>query len=197
MEDSLAIGLEGGPGIRDAEEILERAREDEREAFEARARYRTDGLPTIEPDGQIAEHLRAGETVFVERPSSVVSRHQRGDGTDDFAGSLYLTSQRLILVGHTPFEVELDQIDELALAGERLLVTLARRDGPVDRCRPAAPAPCPDRGGADRRSLTPRKTAGGRRGRRRRSSPSSVSDARGSGARPRPGFASRACAGCC
>ena len=137
MEDSLAIGLEGGPGIRDAEEILDRAREDEREAFDARARYRTDGLPTIEPDGQIAEHLRAGETVFVERPSSVVSRHQRGDGTDDFAGSLYLTSQRLMLVGHTPFEVGLDQIDELALAGERLLVTLADGTGlSIDAARP-------------------------------------------------------------
>ena len=137
MEDLLAIGLEGGPGIRDAEEILERTREDEREAFEARARYRTDGLPTIEPDGQIADHLRAGEAVFVERPSSVVSRHQRRDSTDDFAGSLYLTSQRLIVVGHTPFEVGLDQIDELALAGERLLVTLADGSGlSIDAARP-------------------------------------------------------------
>jgi hypothetical protein len=137
MEDSLAIGLEGGPGIRDAEEILERARQDERDAFDARARYRTDGLPPIEPDGQIAEHLRTGEAVFVERPSSVVSRHQRSDGADDFAGSLYLTSERLILVGRTPFEVGLDQIDELALAGERLLVTLADGTGlSIDAARP-------------------------------------------------------------
>jgi hypothetical protein len=137
MEESLAIGLEGGPGIRDAEEILERAREDEREAFEARARYRTDGLPTIEPDGQIAKQLRAGEAVFVERPSSVVSRHQRGDDSDDFAGSLYLTSQRLVLVGRAPFDVGLDQIDELALAGERLLVTLADGTGlSIDSAKP-------------------------------------------------------------
>ena len=78
-----------------------------------------------------------GETVFVERPSSVISRHQRGDGTDDFAGSLYLTSQRLLLLGHAPFEVELDQIDELALAGERLLVTLADGTGlSIDAARP-------------------------------------------------------------
>jgi hypothetical protein len=137
MDDSLAIGLDGGPGIRDAEEILIRAREDEREAFEARARYRTDGIPTIEPDGQVAVHIRAGETVFVERPSSVINRHQRGDGIDDFAGSLYLTSQRLLLLGHTTFEVELDQVDELALAGERLLVTLADGTGlSIDAARP-------------------------------------------------------------
>ena len=95
------------------------------------------GCPTIEPDGPVAEHLRPAETVVDVRPSSVVSRHLRGDGTDDFAGSLYLTSQRLILVGHTPFEVELDQIDELALAGERLLVTLADGTGlSIDAARP-------------------------------------------------------------
>jgi len=136
MDDSLAIRLEGGPGVRDAEEILIRAREDEREAFDARVRYRAEGLPSIDPVGQLAEHIRPGETVYLERPSSVVSP-QRGDATDDFAGSLYLTSQRILLLGHTPFEVGLDQIDELALAGERLLVTLADGTGlSIDGARP-------------------------------------------------------------
>ena len=137
VEESLAIGLDGGPGIRDAEEILDRVREDEREAFEARARYRTDGLPTLEADGAIAEHIRPGETVVVVRPSSAVSWHQRGDGTDDFAGTFYLTSQRLVLLGHTTFEVELVQIDELALAGELLLITLTDGTGlSIDAARP-------------------------------------------------------------
>ena len=84
--------------------------------------------------GTIAERLRPGETVVDVRPSAVVSRHLRGDGTDEFAGSLYLTSQRLMLVGHAPLEVELGQIDELALAGERLLVTLP--DGTACRSTP-------------------------------------------------------------
>ena len=137
VEESLGIGLDGGPGIRDAEEILDRARADEREALEARARYRTDGLPTLEADVAIAEHIRPGETVVVVRPSSAISRHLRGDGTDDFAGSLYLTSQRLMLLGHMTLEVELDQIDELALAGERLLVTLTDGTGlSIDAARP-------------------------------------------------------------
>ena len=57
----------------------------------------------------------------------MVSRHLRGDGTDDFPGRLYLTTQRLMRRRRAPLDVELDQIDELALAGERLLVTL--RDG--------------------------------------------------------------------
>jgi len=137
VEESLAIRLDGGPGIRDAEEILLRAREDERDAFEARARYRTEGLPTIEADGAIAEHLRPKETVAVLRPSSVISRHTRGDGTDEFAGTFYLTSQRLIVLGQTTLEVDLDQIEELALAGERLLVTLTDGTGlSIDAARP-------------------------------------------------------------
>ena len=52
-----------GPGIRDAEEILLRAHEDERDAIEARNRYRAHGLPVLEVDGPIAERLRADETV--------------------------------------------------------------------------------------------------------------------------------------
>jgi hypothetical protein len=137
VEESLAIGLDVGAGIRDAEDILERAREDEREAFEARVLYRTEGLPAIEPDAAIEEHIRAGETVVSVRPSSVISRHQHGDATDDHAGRLYLTTQRLVLLGHSDVEVELDQIDELALAGERLLVTLTDRTGlSIDADRP-------------------------------------------------------------
>jgi hypothetical protein len=124
VDDSLAIGIDGGPGIRDAEAILERTREDERAAFDARALYRTEGLPAIEPDAAVTHSIRPGETVVSVRTSSVVSRHLRGDGIDDFAGRLYLTSQRLLLLGQSPLDVELDQIDELALAGERLLVTL-------------------------------------------------------------------------
>jgi len=133
----MAIGLGGGPGIRDAEEILERARDDERDAVEARTRYRADGLPVLEVDGSVAERLRPGETVIDSRTSAVVSRHLRGDGTDDFPGRLFVTTRRLMVVGSVQLDVELDQIDELALAGERLLVTL--RDGTgmaIDASRP-------------------------------------------------------------
>ena len=74
---------------------------------------------------------------MVVRPSSVISRHLRGDGIDDFAGTFYLTSQRLMLLGHTTLEVELDEIDELALAGERLLITLTDGTGlSIDASRP-------------------------------------------------------------
>ena len=73
---------------------------------------------------RLAASLRGDESVVVVRPSSVISRHPRGDGIEDFAGRLYLTSRRLLLMGQTTLEVDLREIDELALAGERLLVTL-------------------------------------------------------------------------
>jgi hypothetical protein len=137
VEESLAIGQEGGAGIRDAEEILLRTREDEREAYEARERYRSEGLPRLDVDGPIAERLRPAENVVDVRQSAVVSRHLRGDGTDEFPGRLYLTNQRLIVDAQALLDVELSEIDELALAGERLLVTL--RDGTglaIDASRP-------------------------------------------------------------
>lgn len=137
MDETLAAGGFVGAGIRDADEILERTRQDERDAFEARERYRADGLPTIEVDEAVAQLLRADESVVDVRPAVVVSRHLRGDGTEDFPGRLYLTNQRLMLVGHEPLDVELGEIDELALAGERLLITLNDATGlSIDAARP-------------------------------------------------------------
>jgi predicted acyl esterase len=61
----------------------------------------------------------------------------RGDGTEQLPGRLYLTTRRLTLAGRAPLDVELDEIGELALVGDRLLVTL--RDGTglsIDAWRP-------------------------------------------------------------
>src|SRR6478736_2063363 len=113
MEVPRAFEQVGEPALRDAEEIVRRIRQDESEADEARIRYRVEGRPS--------------ETAVDVRSSTVVTRHPRGDGTDELAGPLLLTTQRLLVMGHTPLEVELDEIDELTFAGERLLVTL--RDG--------------------------------------------------------------------
>jgi len=127
----------GDPGNRDADEILRRVRQDEAEADEARVRYRLEGLPSVNVDSLAAEHVPAGETAVDVRSSAVVTRHLLGDGTDELAGQLVLTTQRLLVVGHAQLEVELDEIDELTLAGERLLVTL--RDGTglsIDASRP-------------------------------------------------------------
>ena len=137
MEVPRANEQVGDPGIRDAEEILLRIRQDEAEADEARIRYRVEGLPSVDVDGLAAERLRPGEAAVDVRSSAVVTRHLLGDGTDELAGQLVLTTQRLLVVGHARLEVELGDIDELTLAGERLLVTL--RDGTglsIDASRP-------------------------------------------------------------
>jgi hypothetical protein len=137
VEEPQSIQQTQGPGLRDAEEILLRSYVDERDAIDARNRYRADGLPVLVVDGPVAERLRPGETVVDARTSAVVSRHFRGDGPDDFPGRLYLTTERLMVVGGAPLDVELDRIDEVALAGERLLITL--RDGTgisIDASRP-------------------------------------------------------------
>jgi hypothetical protein len=114
----------GDPAVRDAEEILRRIRQDEADADEARIRYRVEGLPSVDVDELAAERLRPGETAVDVRSSTVVTRHLPGDGTDELAGQLVITTERLLVVGHTPLELELGDIDELTLAGERLLVTL-------------------------------------------------------------------------
>jgi hypothetical protein len=114
----------GDPAVRDAEEILRRIRQDEADADEARIRYRVEGLPSVDVDGLTAERLRPGEAAVGVRSSTVVTRHVLGDRTDELAGQLVLTTERLLVVGHTPLELELGEIDELTLAGERLLVTL-------------------------------------------------------------------------
>jgi hypothetical protein len=137
VEIPRAIERVGDPGIRDAEEILLRIRQDEAEADAARTRYRLDGLPRLEGDGLATERLRPDEAAIDVRSSAVVTRHLLGDGTDELAGQLVLTTQRLLVVGHAPLEIELDEIDELALAGERLLVTLNDRTGlSIDAPRP-------------------------------------------------------------
>jgi hypothetical protein len=137
VEVPRAIEQVGDPGNRDADEILRRVRQDEAEADEARLRYRLQGLPSIDVDGLAAESLRPGEAAVAARFSTVVTRHLLGDGTDEFAGQLVLTTRRLLVVGHAPLVVELDEIDELTLAGERLLVILHDGTGlSIDASRP-------------------------------------------------------------
>lgn len=115
------------PALRDAEAILARTTADEREAERARARIRETGLPSMPVDDEIAPNLRPGEGLVEVRQAATVGRHGPSEAVETFAGRLYVTTARLILLGRAALHVELSEIDELALAGERLLVTL--RDG--------------------------------------------------------------------
>lgn len=115
--------------VRDATEILARALDDERAAVEARDRLRQQGLPTVEVEGAVIELLAPGEAVVAVRSSVLVERHAPGEPEQIIAGPLYLTTHRFLLLGRETLSVAVEEIRELAVAGERLLITLADHSG--------------------------------------------------------------------
>jgi hypothetical protein len=128
---------EEDPALRDALAAAERADADEREAHAARERLRDEPLPAIEPDESLATQLRQGERVHGSRPSAIL-RAPGDDRALGYGGTLYLTSHRLIHIGQVTVNVELGDIVETELAGERLLITLRHGEGislDVDRPR--------------------------------------------------------------
>jgi hypothetical protein len=132
-----AASTEEDPAVRDALAAAERADADEREAVAARERLRDEPLPTVEPDESLARLLRQGERVHGLR-SSAILRAPGDDRALGYGGTLYLTSHRLIHIGQVTVNVELGDIVETELAGERLLITLRHGEGislDVDRPR--------------------------------------------------------------
>jgi hypothetical protein len=121
------VGLtEEGPALRDATATAERAARDEAEAAEARERFRQSPIPTITPDEAIAARLEPDEGLHSARKSAILSV-PGGDRALGYGGTLYLTSRRLVHLGQVMVTVQLTDIVETSLAGERLL--LALRDG--------------------------------------------------------------------
>jgi hypothetical protein len=117
------------PALRDATAILARAVADEAEAAAARLRYRADRMVPIVPDGRILPLLEPAEAVLAMCPSAAIDRREPSSGgrPSGLAGNLYLTSNRLVLVGRLVVAVDLADIDDAVLSGERLLI--AMRDG--------------------------------------------------------------------
>lgn len=136
-EDLLTGSTEEGPALRDAAAAVSRIETDEAAAMEARQRYRTDALPSLEPDATVRRHLAAGETVHGVRTSAIL-KPPGDDRALGYGGTLYLTSARLLHVGQLTVDVQLRDIVETSLAGERLLITLRDAEGltlDVDRPR--------------------------------------------------------------
>lgn len=150
--------------LRDAADIVARTAADEADAVQARERYRSDGLPMIEPDPEIGARLRPNEELIEMRPGAMVGRAllvgvggaagEDGVGTassaaqpavESLSGRLYLTTARLVLLVRSSADgpvdselsVALGDIEELAIVGERLLVSLADGTGlTIDAGRP-------------------------------------------------------------
>jgi hypothetical protein len=126
--DTLVESTEEGPALRDASAAAARAARDEADASDARDRYRDAPMPTIEPDETITRHLGQSEGLHSVRRSAILSV-PGGDRALGYGGTLYLTSRRLIHLGQVMVTVQLTDIMETSLAGERLLLALRNGEG--------------------------------------------------------------------
>ena len=118
---------EGDPAIRDAAEILARVAADDAAADEARERYRIGPLPSLDANPGAAAQLEPGEHIVAIRESVVLDRREpRPDlaALAGVAGTLYVTTRRLMLVGRIRLSIDLPEIEDVAVSGERLLLVL-------------------------------------------------------------------------
>ena len=125
---TLVESTEEGPALRDANAAAERAARDEAAADDAREQFRQAPPPTIEPDEAIAPHLGQDEGLHSTRRSAILSV-PGGDRALGYGGTLYLTSRRLVHLGQVVVTVQLTDIVETSLAGERLLLALRNGEG--------------------------------------------------------------------
>jgi hypothetical protein len=125
------------PALRDAAAAANRATDDEAAAAAAREGFRIAPMVAVEPDDAIAPHLAPGELLYAVRAHAIL-RAPGGETELGYGGNLYLTSRRLVHVGQVLVTVQLTDIVELSLSGERLLLSLREGEGlslDVDRPR--------------------------------------------------------------
>lgn len=129
------------PAIRDAAEIVARAAADEAAADWARDVYLTRAMTPMVPDDRIAPLLGPDEQILAVRRSVVLERRRpppRSSGEASLAGDLYVTSRRLVLLGRLTLAIELDEIEDAVVSGERILLVMGDGRGAaldVDRPR--------------------------------------------------------------
>lgn len=119
---------EEGPALRDATGTASRIEADEAAAVEVRDRLHAAPLPAIGADPTIRPHLADDELVHGLRARAIL-KAPGDDRALGYGGTLYLTSRRLVHIGQVTVNVQLADIVETSLAGERLLVTLSDGEG--------------------------------------------------------------------
>lgn len=103
---------------------------DEEAARLARERYREAGIPLLEADELVGPYLGDGERVLGRRERAVLTRvDEGGQSAQREEGALYVTSRRLLHIGERVTSIDLDDVVELAMAEDRILVTLAEARG--------------------------------------------------------------------
>lgn len=126
-----------GPALsaeRGSDELLEPGGEgqptDEEAARHARDQYRESGIPPLEPDAELAAHLVEDEHLLGIRERASLGRIDEAlQAAVRDEGSLYVTNRRLLHIGSQVTSVPLSEIDELAMADDRILVTVAGARG--------------------------------------------------------------------
>ncbi len=92
------------------------------------------------PDDRIAPLLGPGERVLAVRHSAVLDRRlppARSGGQASLAGDLYVTSKRLVLVGPLTMVIDLDEVEDAVVSGERVLLVMGDgRGAALDVARP-------------------------------------------------------------
>ena len=126
--DTADVPTEEGPALRDAGATAARIVDDEERAAEVRARFASERLPALDADEAIMGHLTQGESVHALRRRAIL-RAPGGDNALGYGGTLYLTSRRLVHLGQVEMSVQLTDIVETSLAGERLLLGLRDAEG--------------------------------------------------------------------
>ena len=105
---------------------------DEQLALQAREQYRESGIPEIETDAVVAPLMQEGERLLSWRAVAVVRRvdvDEEGRAIVSAEGPLYVTDRRLLHLGPQSESISLLDIDELAMADDRILVTLTGSRG--------------------------------------------------------------------
>jgi hypothetical protein len=98
---------------------------DEEEASDARRRYRRYGIEPISPDPCIGALIAPAEQVLASHRWVALDRRQgstEAQASTPMRGDLYVTTARLVHVGRHVVTVELDDIEDAALVGDRVLL---------------------------------------------------------------------------
>ena len=117
------------PALADAAALVARAEADEASAADARERFRHEPMPAQQPDDTMRPLLEAGEVVHTARSAAILNTTTGASPLPGYGGTLYLTNRRLVHVGRVVVSIDLEQIRELSLAGERLLLTFDGGEG--------------------------------------------------------------------
>jgi hypothetical protein len=109
--------------VRDARLIANSIAQDEADSDDARHRYQTDGLPVVESDAGFTPLALPGEVLHASRANALLERTlPDAPEPSPHAGTLYLSSERLVHVGAETSSIPLREIEEMDVALERLLL---------------------------------------------------------------------------